>query len=58
MDRKVFLTVPVSLVLRISEGTEVSEVMEAMEITAELPSDCPATIEDISKGDHEIMDSK
>lgn len=58
MDRKVYLTVPVSLILRVSEGQEVQEVLDAMEISAEIPANINADIEDISKGSAIIDDSK
>jgi hypothetical protein len=58
MDRKVYVIVPVSLILRVSEGTEVQEVLDAMELSAEIPANINANIEDISKGDAIMCDSK
>ena len=59
MNRKVYLTVHVPLILRVDEGVEMAEVMDQLEITVKLPRKAPANIEDVGPFQKwEVTDSK
>jgi len=56
MDRKVYITVPVKLIIRVDEGVNLSDVMD--HVTASLPNYLGADLEDSEFGEYEITDSK
>lgn len=62
MDRKIYITVPVSLILRADKGVELSQIMDDLIISAEIADDCDTfnkvDIEEITKGEAMVMDSK
>jgi len=59
MDRKVYLTVQVPVILRVNEGVEIADVMDQMEITVKLPHKAPADVEDVGPFKNwEVTDSK
>jgi len=59
MDRKVYLTVHVPVILRVNEGVEIADVMDQMEIKVTLPRKAPADVEDVGPFNKwEVTDSK
>jgi len=55
MDRKVYITATVNLILRVDEGTEIEEILSS--ITAESGTD-KADVESFEIVNSEITDSK
>ena len=59
MNRKVFVTVHVPLVIIVDEGVEMEEVMDNLQLEATLNPDGPAQIDDVGPFEKwEVTDSK
>ena len=56
-DRKVYVEAKVKLIVRVDEGTEVSEVMDEMDYGF-MDTTGKATVEDTEIVDYEVTDSK
>ena len=56
MDRKVYLTVLVKLIIRVDEGRNISDVMDNIQVS--LPDYQWADLLDFELGEAEVTDSK
>ena len=57
-DRKVYVNLKVRLILRVSEGTEITEVLENVDYDFVPSPNYPADIEDTEIKEWDIEDSK
>ena len=62
MSRKIYLSVPVNIIVRVDEGVSMAQLQEDLIVSAVIADDSPtfnqADIEDTSVGEFQVTDSK